>query len=381
MSDISEKQIDYISEEKLYKLFHESYLIEIEDNKKFRENKEVSQSTHEYSLRPREDKKTKIEDEILIPGLKINISPNMKKILSMIDISERRSAYEDMIKDDEKLNLLDEYMDDPDYIEKMENTQLGFYMEKYVSYYIKCPECNEFSLRGYYLSNIPAIDLICINQAEHKHTRYFQVKTSIEHSSYFTKNYVTAGSKRFGHNCHINFIGKKYPIIGYICINLNKISDNKFKINIDNSYVILPKLDSKLQQSYEYIDYKTLGEEEKKKISNKYEDKNIIKFIEEGIIRQKLNQDIGNLEINTDYDFKTKKINNPFSSKPQDETVRKLKYPEEEEEKQNKRTKRPRENTENIGDKKMRQSGGKYFDLYLKYKYLYLHAKREQVNQ
>ncbi|QKF94336.1 hypothetical protein QKU48_gp0878 [Fadolivirus algeromassiliense] len=212
-------------------------------------------------------RKKRTIDDYSLGELEQLISPNGKKILHTVPIEEQKELARALVEDVRLIESkeMEEYKNDPDYKEKLENNGLGFYMENFISFYGICPVCKENTLRKYSFSNMPVVDLICINAAYHQvHGGCFlyQVKTSLD-DMYFNKthNYISVGSKRFGYNSHIihtnDDINKKRLVIGYICLYLNRVigHDNKYNINKTKSFILLPNLqDQSGLYYYQYID-------------------------------------------------------------------------------------------------------------------------------
>lgn len=193
------------------------------------------------------------------------LSPMSKQIYQSAYTPDKPKLLQEFIKDDLAIETLEQqqYKDDPDYQEKLENGGLGFYMESFIAFHGLCPLCGQKTLRKYIRSNIPVVDLICINKSYHEANNscfLFQIKTTLS-DLYFNKSqqYIMVGSKQFGYNSHIvkgsDDIKKKTIVIGYICISLDRnILDNtKYKINKQKSFVLIPNLlNTKSENYYEY---------------------------------------------------------------------------------------------------------------------------------
>lgn len=189
------------------------------------------------------------------------ISPNGKKILKTVRKEEQLELARALVEDADlvEANEMEEYENDPDYKEKMENNGLGFYMENFIAFHGVCPVCGQKTLRKYSFSNMPVIDLICVNvpyHTVHGGCFLYQVKTSLN-DMYFSRksNRIMIGSKRFGYNSHAvkgtDSDIKKLLTIGYICLFMDLQTDNtKYKINKLKSFVLIPDLQKKLDQYY-----------------------------------------------------------------------------------------------------------------------------------
>lgn len=133
----------------------------------------------------------------------------------------------------------------------------GKLIECWLSDNMRCPCCNQKTLRRYYKDNMPVIDLMCINR-EHtiaKGVKYFQVKASngalFNGKQYFNydpenkfeySNTIHVGSFNYGQHVHkiqpnSDLFDKKI-LCGYICIYYR---ESKKEIAIlDTSFCVLP---------------------------------------------------------------------------------------------------------------------------------------------
>jgi hypothetical protein len=250
------KKIITISD--LYKLFFNKKLVALS---KFPENI----LNPENPMTPIK-KKPKLESDIS----KL-LSPDTKIIYNSLS-PDAKIKYLELIKKDDAALLSSESKadeSDPDYQEKMENNGLGFFMENFISMYYWCPVCQQKTLRKYSHSNIPVVDLVCINSEEHLKKNecfLFQVKISLT-NDYFNINEqtISIGSKTYGEPAHLvkgtEPIKNKYVVPGYICIKLYPTDSNKqiYRINYKNSFVLIPDYDSQLSETYyHYLDKKSI---------------------------------------------------------------------------------------------------------------------------
>jgi len=184
-----------------------------------------------------------------------SVTPMTKAILDTQTPISREKMYKAIIEDDKERQIIEmkEEEKDTDYEEEVLASELGFYMEDYVSNYILCPVCHKNTLLKFTKNNIPVIDLICINKDEHiVNDKYkcfiFQLKTSIS-GKYFNKetHFLTIGSKKYGYICHNvkgnDIINKKIIVPGYICLKVDKNENNEYNINMSKSFSIVPKYD------------------------------------------------------------------------------------------------------------------------------------------
>lgn len=200
-------------------------------------------------------------------------------IINSLTPNSKTHIYGDLEKDDEiikKVNRLEE-IKDPTYI-NYEN--YGKIIETWVALNMLCPCCNAPSLKQYYKTNMPVIDLVCINQSHtiNMGVRYFQVKSSngtlFENRKYFNydpnnqdNNIIYVGSKKFGKHVHdiktYNTDSEKEILIGYICIEyIDNPFDNFIRVKLSKSFVVLPKLKIISKQLFDENDYLNLGQVE-----------------------------------------------------------------------------------------------------------------------
>jgi hypothetical protein len=168
-------------------------------------------------------------------------------------------------KDDEKIiGMDDDIKNDPDFIEKMSNSGLGFYMESFVSYYGRCPGCGDNSLKKYRNCSIPAVDFVCLNKKYHEDNNkcfLFQLKISVSesHNYFYEKDrniIIDVGSRRYGEIPHSikgsSPMDLKKLAIGYICLKLIPKADGTYQINPALSFCVFPKLELLDDKQYYY---------------------------------------------------------------------------------------------------------------------------------
>lgn len=195
------------------------------------------------------------------------LTPISKSIYDSTSPRSKPYILMDLINDNEQIEKISSKAEelDLDYEEKMENNGLGFFMEDYISVYGKCPVCGEFSLKKYSHSNVPVVDLVCINSSYHLENNkcfLFQVKITLG-NDYFNlnKQAIVVGSKVYGGPCHATkgTDDLTYKIIapGYICIKLNKVENEIQVYTIDHrrSFVLVPNYHNDSNDFYyEYLD-------------------------------------------------------------------------------------------------------------------------------
>lgn len=186
--------------------------------------------------------------------ISFEMTPMSKMIYDSVSTCKKDSILRDMMIDDNYIDDINEL--DPDYLEKLENNELGFYMEDFVCHNMRCPICNKKSLRKYSVKNMPVVDVICINSDKHdREIKLFQIKTTLD-NGYFDRKKCTllTGSKKYGYMCH-EISGKdnaerKNLLVGYICINMTEVADNKYRISKTKSFVLVPNIRDENNQKY-----------------------------------------------------------------------------------------------------------------------------------
>ena len=144
----------------------------------------------------------------------------------------------------------------------------GKLVECWISDNMKCPCCEQYSLRRYASDIMPVIDLVCINP-EHKFShgvKFYQVKASngtlFMGSKYFNKDtkIIHVGSVNYGYLVHSVKISdddfKKKILIGYICIEFAE-KDDTLQIKSNNSFIVYPKYDNTVKQLFGTIETNT----------------------------------------------------------------------------------------------------------------------------
>ena len=242
-----------INEDYIYNLFETQTKKEIVINGEKRRSGrlfEKNQSTEEYSL-----------------------SPNAKKILEHLTPLSKERMIIDMTNDDidiEKSELLYEE-NDPLYT-YFENNDVGIFMELWICSNLLCPGCKKGKLLKYLNPNMPVVDVMCSND-NHKFEdgpKYYQIKSSEKNtffrgSRYFNlkDKYIHIGSIKYGKLCHQIKLGdsfdKKRILIGYICVEYVKINDRFISIDLNNSFILIPKLNliptTPIESDLEYYTY------------------------------------------------------------------------------------------------------------------------------
>lgn len=221
---------------KLYNLFFASDLIKLD--------KPIAE--------PRTPPKKKVLGPIL--------TPTSKKIYDATSPRSKPYILQDLQANTAAIEYRESLEDDPDYQEKLENNGLGFFMENFVSHHGICPVCGEHSLKKYAYSNIPVVDLVCINTDYHLKNSacfIFQLKISLTNDYFNLKNQtIVVGSRVYGEPAH-EVSGKedllhKLIVPGYICIKLYPIAGDVQAYNIDhrNSFVLVPDYNNTANNYY-----------------------------------------------------------------------------------------------------------------------------------
>ncbi|QTF49475.1 hypothetical protein qu_584 [Acanthamoeba polyphaga mimivirus] len=201
----------------------------------------------------------------------IMLTPLSSKIYHASSPRSKPHVLRGLFEDNEYIlsSETDEDNIDPDYQEKMENNGLGFFMEDFICAYGVCPVCGEKSLRKFSHSNVPVIDLVCINKKHHlkkKKCFVFQIKISLNTNYFSLKNQIiSVGSKKYGNICHLRKgsdpLLHKIIVPGYICIKLSRSSSTSQEYIIDhkNSFVLIPNYsDESSDLYYQYLDYTSM---------------------------------------------------------------------------------------------------------------------------
>jgi hypothetical protein len=210
---------------------------------------------------------TKTYKETLTEEILEHLSPISKLLMSRL-----------FDKDDKLLEKMDEEEEILDKIYTyFENKEVGTYMELWVCSNIICPGCKTGILLKYKSLSQPVVDVMCSNP-EHNilihGPKYYQIKATqkgktMNGKRYFSMNesYIKVGSRRFGNNAHeikiSDDINIKKVLIGYICIEYTRESEDSRIINIDkkNSFILIPNINHNLivgeedKYYYKYIEH------------------------------------------------------------------------------------------------------------------------------
>ncbi|AVL94977.1 hypothetical protein ma591 [Moumouvirus australiensis] len=197
----------------------------------------------------------------------LTLTPTSKKIYNATSPNSKPYILQDLLKNTQTIEDLESKIDllDPDYQEKFQNNGLGFFMEDYICAYGKCPVCGQATLRKYSQSNVPVIDLVCINTDYHLKKNkcfIFQIKISLTNNYFSLKNKILiVGSKNYGKISHIHTglepIINKIVVPGYICVKLKKVDEinQEYVIDYKSSFSLIPNYQNKSSENYyDYID-------------------------------------------------------------------------------------------------------------------------------
>lgn len=184
------------------------------------------------------------------------LTPIAKKIYNVTSPRSKSFVLEELQRDTTKIECIEKNSIDPDFQYKMENNGLGFFMENIVSFYGKCPGCNQNRLCKYASSNVPVVDLVCTNTDFHLKNNscfLYQLKISLG-NDYFSlkKQTISVGSKKYGEIVHgINGNSDRKMIVpGYICIQLQKTSLQEYNICHKKSFVLVPDYNNMTEDLY-----------------------------------------------------------------------------------------------------------------------------------
>lgn len=200
-------------------------------------------------------------------------------------------------KQDEMWGDIQTQLEDSDIDYIPEEKEYAKQIELWLCRNMKCPVCEQPTLKCYSSNNMPVIDLVCINHLHTKGVKYWQVKSTLYNSIFFLDGYFTkytkipeteyphiyVGSRNKGNNIHIIKPSETLNhdmLIGYILIVFSVINDNtEIKFDMNNSYCVYPKIGEELQSSdpsdwyykyYEELNDNVAGGGRKRKKSTLY---------------------------------------------------------------------------------------------------------------
>ena len=190
------------------------------------------------------------------------LTPISKKIYDAATPRSKPYVLQELSRDNA---IVESYNDkenavDPDYEEKMENNGLGFFMENIISVYGRCPVCGESMLKKYAESNVPIVDLVCVNHEYHLREEkcfLYQLKISLTNDYFSLKDgKIAVGSKAYGEPTHVvkgtADLHNKIVVPGYICIKLYPKDANRQIYDIDhrNSFALVPDYSNVSDENY-----------------------------------------------------------------------------------------------------------------------------------
>ncbi len=224
-------------------------------------------------------KKHKIVEELsTLNGIEF-LSPKSIDLVWAESVSNRQALVNDIIRDNDKIDaIMSEIESQDDDFTFSISSEVGNYMELWICANLKCPGCRVGKLFKYISSNMPVIDVRCVNPAhdllEHGPI-FYQIKTTEKYTTflglkYFTRQpinnypsgYIKVGSKKVGIYSHsittADSIENKFISIGYICVTFKYLT-NRRRINIDlnDSFVVIPNLNyySRTRKNSYYYKY------------------------------------------------------------------------------------------------------------------------------
>lgn len=190
-----------------------------------------------------------------------------------------------LLNEEEEMDHLLENNKDDDYVPYIKSQIIGKLIETQFNI---CPICIK-QLHTFDNPCMPALDSFCSGyQTEEKHICveeswlaqknkscigkqfgfFFQIKTAINDSNYFTENEITPGSKKYNKlllTMKPNSEKRKYAP-NYICVRLEHKEDNIYRVSQNKSYMFLPNFDGNTP-FFEYID-KYFYNKQKAKVTN-----------------------------------------------------------------------------------------------------------------
>lgn len=253
----------------LYLLFITAPLLEQEiayDNKKRKKYLESNEylESDEYPLYDEINKNSRIRKKST--RYKDYITQLTPALIKNLHFNNLKNFINDMEKDDIKIEkiLEIEIDEDPDYV-NYESRNFGKLVECWVADNMKCPCCEEYSLRRYKNDTFPLIDLICVNPYHSfgQGVKFFQVKSSngskfmnfpyfsLQDNMRIKQGYIHISESKLGIYPHDIKFGdddlKKNILIGYICITHDGYNSEKcekyniINILLNNSFIVIPK--------------------------------------------------------------------------------------------------------------------------------------------
>lgn len=228
-------------------------------------------SLQNLSLSPVKGKKIETSQEPIVRPRRIRVSPERYNSKDYIkNLTPAIKAYVGQLEPENLTHFIKDLDNDQTEIDKIIGAQndldpeytlienFGKPIECWLADHMRCPCCNQFTLKRYLKDNFAVIDLVCINPDHTFDTgvKFFQVKASsisepiVPSTGYpyfnLDSKIIHIGSRKVGEPSHIikvtddNFIKK--ILIGYICVYYNNtIFDNNFiTINRTKSFIVLP---------------------------------------------------------------------------------------------------------------------------------------------
>ncbi len=207
------------------------------------------------------------------------LSPESKKLVLAESVSNRQRLIYDILKDNEKIEAIGKLINamDEDFSYTLAS-EVGVFMELWICANMKCPGCKNGKLNKYISSNMPVIDVRCVNPEHDLLTHgplFYQIKATEKYTNvlglkYFTRTpiinypsgYIKVGSKKMGQYSHeikpTDSLETKYISIGYICVTYKYLTNRRFvNIDLNDSFCLIPNLafNSRTRSSDYYYKY------------------------------------------------------------------------------------------------------------------------------
>lgn len=145
---------------------------------------------------------------------------------------------------------------DEDWLPNFRKQIMGKLVETLVCKETKCVVCGG-ELYQYPNASMPVVDAVCMRyfdseRGSHEgHGFFYQIKVKFNTSQYFSKKkkIIHIGSRRWGQAVHLiepkDPIEQKIYCPNYLCIQLDDTGEGQYKVNRDESFYVLPRIDIK----------------------------------------------------------------------------------------------------------------------------------------
>lgn len=189
--------------------------------------------------------------------LALTITPSDKKEQALKSLLQTKM---------ELLQLEQEFVKEQEYYQPINPSDFGIWLETYICARCICPFCKQDTLLKYKDPYMPAVDFMCPN---HESPKLFQLKTSMTNNYFNKKNrYITTGTSDIGKECD-SIRGSdmnKENLINYICVMFSVLSESRFKIHLNKSFIVIPDASNRSPEKY-YFEITNNGSYNKPRIT------------------------------------------------------------------------------------------------------------------